>query len=65
MKWCAKCTVKSRFSNQARLGRWNTTHFTDEHTGKPGSTVGDTEGANLVEQGKSFKDALNDAQSRE
>jgi hypothetical protein len=65
MKWCELCTVKSRFTGKTRLGRWNTTHFTHEHTGKPASKEGQVEGANLVEQGKSFKDALNDAQATE
>jgi hypothetical protein len=65
MKWCELCSVKSRFTGKTRLGRWNTTHFTHEHTGKPASKEGQTEGANLIEKGKSFKDALNDAQANE
>jgi hypothetical protein len=65
MKWCDLCSVKSRFTGKTRLGRWNTTHFTDEHTGKPASKEGQEQGANLIEKGKSFKDALNDAQSSE
>ena len=41
MKYCAKCT---RFKNSDKKGRWNTSHYTHEHTGRrAGSTNNDND----------------------
>lgn len=64
MKYCAKCTVKSRFTGKTRQGRWQPTHYTDEHKGP-------TPSANLSEDPPpktktvSFKNALLAAQNEE
>ena len=62
MKYCAKCT---RFPGSDKLGRWNVSHWTDEHHGgKPAAGS-----ANLSEQPKedskkkSFAEGLLDAQA--
>ena len=41
MEHCAKCT---RFKNSDKKGRWNTSHYTHEHTGRhAGSTNNDND----------------------
>ena len=41
MKYCAKCT---RFKNSDKKGRWNTSHYNHEHTGRrAGSTNNDND----------------------
>jgi hypothetical protein len=59
MKYCETCVLVSRFNGKERKGRWNTSHFTHEHTGKPQAKPA----ANVVQKGVSFADALNAAQS--
>lgn len=61
MKYCGNCT---RNRGSKKLGRWNTTHFTDEHTGrKPDADSKDTTATkSTTKKQVSFADALLGAQ---
>ena len=50
-KWCSKCWNRPSQWNkltEAIQGRWSTTHFTDEHTGKPSVPVAPPATANVA-----------------
>jgi len=73
--YCAKCLRKK---GSTKLGRWNTTHYTDQHrapmanlctetendqgSGNQNGTPKDTSGSSITQEGKSFKSVLLDAQ---
>jgi hypothetical protein len=73
MKYCGKCT---RFKGSNKKGRWNTSHFTHEHTGgrsantTGGTSLGEGPGAHVAEDTTpteatrvSFDQGLLDAQA--
>jgi hypothetical protein len=71
LKYCSKCSTTSRWG-KTRKGRWNGTHFTDEHKGeakvfdsndkKPQANKAEVE---TTTKSLSFAEALGDAQSDE